>query len=321
VIPVKLNRLFSTHILFAITMAMVPAFATLAPAASAQVAPTGAEVQAGYKPGLSAGDQIEVISPDLAEAGDLKLIIGPDGAVNFPYIGEIVLAGLTPRQAEEAITKALKEKEIINEPNITLNVTAGRNYSVTILGEVKVPGRYPMFSTTPLAIVLSSAGGLTPNADLHILISHPDGSEPDDVDVSRDMHDLHALNTQVNPGDVVAVVTAGTFFALGEFNHPGAFPIVGTQHMTLIQALATAGGLTPVAGLSKSRILRTVDGHREEIVVDMLKLQHGEIADPLIHTDDIIYVPRNNSKALSNNWLGTALTLTGLGLSLATFLK
>jgi protein involved in polysaccharide export with SLBB domain len=162
-------------------------------------------------------------------------------------------------------------------------------------------------------------GGFTANASLHVLITHPDGSAPIDVDVSRDLHDLHTLNAQVNPGDVIAVVPAGTFFALGELSHPGAFPIVGAQHMTLLQAIATAGGPTTNAGLSKCRVLRTVDGHREEVMFDLLKLQRGQIADPLVHTDDIIYVPRNNSKPLVNNWLQTALTLAAVGLSLSTF--
>jgi protein involved in polysaccharide export with SLBB domain len=125
----------------------------------------------------------------------------------------------------------------------------------------------------------------------------------------------------VLPGDVVAVVPAGSYFAIGEFTKPGVYPIVGTQHLTLLQAVSTAGGPTPVGGLSKCRLLRTVNGHREEVLFDMVKLEHGEIADPLVHTDDIIYIPRNNSKNLTNNWLSTALTLASLGISLATFYK
>lgn len=280
-----------------------------------------AEPQAGYVPGLMPGDQIEVLSPDLTEVPDQKLTIGPEGTINFPYIGLIKLAGLTPEEAQAKITSELKEKQIILAPTITLNVINARNYAVTVLGEVKTPSRLPLFSAAPLSMILSAAGGLTPNASLHVLISHADGSAPQDVEISRDLHDLHTLNAPVLPGDVVAVVPAGSYFALGEFNHPGNFPLVGTQHMTLLQAIATAGGPTPLGGFSHARLLRTVNGHREEIDFDVLKLQRGEIADPLVHTDDIIYIPRNNSKNLTNNWLNTALTLSGLGISLATFLK
>ncbi len=287
----------------------------------AQEPPVNAEVQTGYVPGLMPGDQIEVLSPDLTEAPDLKLTVGPEGTVNFPYIGSIKVEGMSPEQAQSEIVKQLAQKQIVNDPQITLNVVNARNYAVTVIGEVKTPMRYPLFSPTPLSIVLSEAGGFTQNASLHVLISHADGSAPQDVEVSRDLHDLHTLNAPVLPGDVVAVVPAGSFFAVGEFMRPGVFPIVGTQNMTLLQAVAAAGGPTPYGGLGRSRILRTVNGHREEIVFDLGKLQRGEIADPLVHTDDIIYIPRYNSKVISMNWLNAALTLASVGISLAYFYK
>jgi polysaccharide export outer membrane protein len=288
---------------------------------AAQEPPVNAEPQAGYVPGLLPGDQIEVYSTDLTEAPDVKLTIGPDGTINFPYIGTVKLEGLTPAEVQTKIAEQLKLKQIVLSPTITVNVVNARNYAVTVLGEVRTPMRIPLFSAEPLSIILSAAGGLTSNASLHILISHADGSVPEDVEVSRDLHDLHTLNATVLPGDVVAVVPAGSFFALGEFNKPGVYPIVGTQHLTLLQAVVAAGGPTPIGYYSKTRLLRTVNGHREEIFLDVGKLERGEIADPLVHTDDILYIPRNNTKNLTNNWLNTTLMLTGLGLSLANFLK
>lgn len=301
-------------------MAVALFFADALPCA-AQQPPVNAEPLAGYAPGLMPGDQIEVFSTDLTEAPDVKLTIGPDGTVNFPYIGTVKLEGLTPAEVQTKIAEQLKVKQIVLAPVITVNVVNARNYSVTVLGEVRTPTRIPLFSATPLSLVISSAGGFTPNASLHVLISHANGSAPEDVEVSRDMHDLHTLNATVLPGDVVAVVPAGSYFALGEFNHPGVFAIVSTQHLTLLQAVATAGGPTTLGELSRARLLRTVNGHREEIIFDAGKLERGQIADPLVHTDDIIYIPRNNSKNLTNNWLNTALTLTGLGFSLANYLK
>lgn len=302
-------------------VALFTAFVTLHPVLQAQEPPINAEVEVGYHPGLAPGDQIEIIAPDLTETADIKLTIGPEGTVFFPYVGIVKLAGHSPEQARLLIAEGLKEKQIVNDPQVTLNVVIGRNYSVYLVGQVATPVRIPVFSPVPLSMILTAGGGINANASMHVLIVHADGSAPADVDVSRDMHDLHTLNTPVLPGDVVAVVPAGTFFAIGEFSKPGNFPIVGTQHMTLLQAIATAGGPTPYAGLSKCRVLRSVNGHREEIAFDLLKLQKGEIADPLVHTDDIIYVPRNNSKTVFNNWLNSSLTLASLGLSVALFLK
>jgi hypothetical protein len=55
------------------------------------------------------------------------------------------------------------------------------------------------------------------------------------------------------------------------------------------------------------RIIRTVNGKREEIKVDQVKLYKGEIADPLIQPDDIIYVPSSYIRGVTNNLFGTAV--------------
>jgi len=292
---------------------------SMASAAFGQEAPVNAEVAPGYLPGLAPGDQLEINFVDFSEAADLHLVVSPAGMLFVPYAGPVRVSGLSPEQAQQAIVDALKSKNIVNDPQVVLNVLSARNLSVMVIGEVKQPQRYPLFSDAPLSTVLSLAGGFTNNASMHVLITHPDGSLPQDVEVSRDLHDLHTLNAIVKPGDLVAVVPAGTFFALGEVNHPGVFPIVGTQHMTLLQAVSAAGGPTYNAALSRARILRTVDGRREEIMVDLSKLEHGKVADPFLHTDDILYVPRNGVKPLLNNWFNTFLAIAGLSLAVSRF--
>jgi polysaccharide export outer membrane protein len=113
------------------------------------------------------------------------------------------------------------------------------------------------------------------------------------------------------------------YFVAGEVNRPGIFPIGGglslgqvtsafglgvAQNLTLLEALAQAGGITSIAARSKMRILRTVDGKREEIIVDQVKLYKGEIADPIIHPNDIIYVPTSYIRQQTNNLFSTALS-------------
>ena len=79
------------------------------------------------------------------------------------------------------------------------------------------------------------------------------------------------------------------------------------KNMTLLEALAQAGGITAIAKRSKMHILRTVDGKREDILVDQDKLSKGEIADPFVHANDIIYVPSSYLRLQTNNIFGTAL--------------
>jgi len=271
--------------------------------------PTDSAQQPAAEPtvGLAPGDQMDAHFLDFPEAASLHLTVSPAGTIFVPYVGQVKIEGMMPEQAEQAVTAALIEKQVVKTPQVSLSITNARNLSVMVLGAVAVPHQVPLFSPAPLSYVLAQVGPFALNASYHVLVAHRDGSPPSDVELDRTGMNLRGMNTMVKPGDVVSVVTAGSFFALGEFLHPGYYPIVGTQHMTLMQAVSVAGGPDIFAALSKARILRNVDGHREEIMVDLAKLHDGKIADPLIQTDDIVFIPRSNLKVVVNSWLNESL--------------
>jgi polysaccharide biosynthesis/export protein len=276
-----------------------------------QQAPTQTSTQPASPPdiltGLAPGDTLTAYFLDFPEAGKLELTVAPDGTLFVPYAGPVKVEGLMPNQAEDAVRQALRDKEVVKSPQVSLSVISGRNLSAMVIGALQLPRQVPIFAPTPLSVVLAQAGPLTTSAAYHVLIAHRDGSDPVDVELDRTGRSMQGLNAMVRPGDVVSIVQAGNFFALGEFNHPGIYPIAGTQHMTLMQAVAVAGGPDLYAGLSKARILRNVDGHREEITIDLAKLHDGKVADPLIQTDDILFVPRSNVKVILNSWLNQSL--------------
>jgi polysaccharide export outer membrane protein len=132
-----------------------------------------------------------------------------------------------------------------------------------------------------------------------------------------------AMNTLVVPGDIVNVTYAGFYFVGGEVNHPGIFPLGGAmsagqttalvglglvEHVTLLQALAQAGGITSIAKRSRLHILRTENGKRVDINVDQVKLSNGEIADPILQPNDIVYIPPSYLRQQTNNLFSTALS-------------
>ena len=134
----------------------------------------------------------------------------------------------------------------------------------------------------------------------------------------------------VRPGDVVSVSSRGVFFVAGEVNRPGIFPLGGTmsggtlasnpvETMTLLEALAQAGGITSIAARSQMRILRTQNGKREEIKVDQVKLYKGEVADPILMPNDIIYVPSSYIRLATNNLFSTALSSVTAAIQLKQF--
>ena len=287
----------------------VLALAASAVAAYGQQAANTPEPALETTVGLAPGDQLDAHFLDFPEATTLRVIVSSEGTIYVPYTGQVKVSGMMPEEAERAVIDALKAKDVVKSPQVSLAVVSARNLSVMVLGAVVVPHQVPLFSPAPLSYVLAQVGPLSPTANYHVLVAHRDGSPPADVELDRTGQSIRGLNAMVSPGDIVSIITAGNFFALGEIGHPGIYPITGTQHMTLLQALTIAGGPSLSAGLSHARLLRIVDGHREEISVDLAKLHDGKIADPLIQTDDILYVPRSQVKVVLNSWLNQSLYL------------
>ena len=90
---------------------------------------------------------------------------------------------------------------------------------------------------------------------------------------------------------VVTVVVLGVnsqrIFAVGEINRVG--PIMLTAGMTPLQAIVSAGGLTPFANSKKIYVLRTTNGKQEKIPFNYKAALRGENQGiPLIPGDTIV---------------------------------
>ena len=73
--------------------------------------------------------------------------------------------------------------------------------------------------------------------------------------------------TLLQSGDTVLVPKAETVYVFGHVRSPGAYPI--QRDMTVLQALALAGGLTEQGSTSRIRLVRTVDGDQTEVRVKL----------------------------------------------------
>ncbi len=103
--------------------------------------------------------------------------VQPDGSVDFPYVDRLVVAGLEPQQIEEAIKKALVDRKILSDPQVTLVVTQYNSKKVSIVGAVQKPGSIPWSEGMKLVDAISLSGGLTALADGdHVRITRTVGS-------------------------------------------------------------------------------------------------------------------------------------------------
>lgn len=130
-----------------------------------------------------------------------------NGFVSLPLIGEVLTAGLTKNQ----LIDKLKEKlsvYITGEIKINLEITSIMTQKVTVLGAVNRQDNYPVNIEVSLIEILSTAGGVTTDADLRRIkiIRNNLGSQPIDVDLIE-MIEKGNINTIpiVKPGDMVYV--------------------------------------------------------------------------------------------------------------------
>ena len=95
--------------------------------------------------------------------GDPRLsgqnLVRPDGRISMNLIGELTAAGLTPSQLEKQIGDTLKAKEILNKPQVTVQVTQINSKKYFILGEILKPGPNPLVVPTRVLEALVNAGG------------------------------------------------------------------------------------------------------------------------------------------------------------------
>ncbi|AQQ71918.1 polysaccharide export protein Wza [Limihaloglobus sulfuriphilus] len=99
-------------------------------------------------------------------------------------------------------------------------------------------------------------------------------------------------NIIIKPGDVinVPVDSIGECVVMGNVNYQGYVPMTG-RPMTLMQAVAAAGGLGPLASPKNVEVRRRVGEDREEIVqVNLKKISEGIQPDFYIKQDDTINV-------------------------------
>ncbi len=89
---------------------------------------------------------------------------------------------------------------------------------------------------------------------------------------------------------LVKEVNASKVFVLGEVVHPGGFPLRGP--MSVVQAIAVAGGRTPYAGDKVVWLRQKGDGKSERATLSFDELVKGEVTGAFwLRNGDVLYVP------------------------------
>ena len=120
---------------------------------------------------ISFGDLIQVNvfdNPDLS--GSFR--VDSTGGLELPLGGTIKLKGLTAAEAGTAIAARLKEAGILLDPHVTVLILEYQSQGVTITGEVRSPGVYPLLGNRTVLDMIAMAGGLNENAGKIVSVFH-----------------------------------------------------------------------------------------------------------------------------------------------------
>ena len=249
----------------------------LAAAQSAASATASAEYR------LGSGDVMRISvyqNPDLT----LETRVSENGLVSYPLLGNIKLGGLSVTQAENLISAGLKNGNFVKNPQTTIVVLQVKGNQASVLGQVNRPGRYPIETADMrLTDLIANAGGVAPTgAEIVVLTGKRNGQ---DYRVEVDLPSIFARGGSAQDifilnGDAVWVDRAPMVYIYGEVQRPG--PMRLERGMTLMQSLATGGGITQRGTEKGIRVhRRNAEGKVEVIQLPM---------DESLKDGDVVYV-------------------------------
>jgi polysaccharide export outer membrane protein len=232
---------------------------------------------------LGPGDTIKISvfqNPDLM----LQTRVSENGTITYPLIGAVQVGGLSTSAAEKRIAKMLKDGAFLINPQVTVLIDQVHGNQVAALGQFSRPGRYPLETTqTRLSDLIAQAGGIAANgSDTVIFAGRRDGKK---VWQQIDVGNMFVNNQMDNDfllqgGDILYVDRAPMFYIYGEVQRPGSYRV--ERNMTLVQALANGGGLTPRGTQKGVRI------KRRDASGKMVEL-HADLDEP-VRPEDVVFV-------------------------------
>jgi len=254
--------------------------------------------------------------------------VSNSGKIHLPYLGSIMVNGMTLAQMEGEIAGQLRERGLVKEPWVQARMDEYRAQPVYVLGEVMMPGQFVIEDEMYLMDLITMAAGLndvaSPIGYLYRLtapapkiegagsqdtwLENYDRNEAIEINFKELYEGTRPeLNMRLRGGDVLYVPQASEdkFFVVGDVGNPGFFVLPRGEHLMASQAIAKAGGPLKTAKMSKGRIIRFgKNGAQEELAMDFKAILKGKKPDITINPDDIIFIPGSVTKTIGYGLLG-----------------
>lgn len=229
---------------------------------------------------IGSGDVVRINvyqNPDLA----IETRVTEAGLISYPLLGSIRVGGLSVTATEKLIADGLRSGNFVKQPQVTLVVTQVRGNQASVLGMVNRPGRYPIeVADMRLTDLLAMAGGTAVNGSDMVVVTGTREGKPFRAEV--DMPSVFATggtgkDMLINNGDSIWVDRQPLVYIYGEVQRPG--PMRVERGMTVMQSLATGGGLTQRGTQKGIRIHRKATDGKVQVLEPVLddKVQDGDV--------------------------------------------
>ena len=212
-----------------------------------------------------------------------SLMVGRNGAIDFPGLGPIVVAGMSFADVKMMLQHRIAEQMLGVQASITLGEL--RSIQVFILGEAYKPGSYTVSSLSTITNALFVSGGLSDIASLRGIRLKRGGK----VIAHLDLYDLliegdTSDDKRLQSGDVIHIPSVKKTASVdGEVRRPAIYEL--KDEITAKQLLELAGGALPKAYVQGASISRVGDsGFMTVLDVDLssregsqLPVQNGDL--------------------------------------------
>jgi polysaccharide export outer membrane protein len=262
----------------------------------------GAQTRTGsgqsYEYLIGAKDLLEISVFEVPEL-NITVRVSENGMVTLPLLGEVKAEGLNRADLEKRIA-ALLEKNYLKNAQVTIFIKEFQSKKISVMGAVKDPGMHDLIGRQSLLQIISMAGGLSEQASDTVIIFRQFKSVPsqslviklDDVLLKADPR----YNIPIFPGDVINVPGSQflDIYVFGQVKSPGAVRMKkGSGEVTLLRAIAQAGGFSDRARRGKVLVTRSENGVEQKIHVDVKDILSGGRKDFVLQAFDVVFVPES----------------------------
>ena len=201
----------------------------------AMPAPTQADIyDAGRAFPVGPFDTLKIDVFGIPELSNRTVRVDANGQIGFPLVGNVEVAGRTPSEISAIIETRLRG-QFVRDPQVTTNLESAENRTVTVYGQVQLPGVYPVVGKSTLIKTVATARGLAEYANARdvVVFRTVNGQK------LATLYDLQAISRgiyddpEIYPNDTVVV---GDSDARRLFNDiVGAATLIATPLTILLQ--------------------------------------------------------------------------------------